>query len=566
MLRYCKPIGVFMSLIGSRIGKSVGAFGFDRIQDFLILVMRLGWRRYGFILLSKVADARLRRILAVLTAVAVALVGNSIFMIGSLAAIRKGQFDAGASHGASEVVALESKNQSVTGMSHLDRPIGNFQNEVERKQTSRAASKQLINSRARPPAAIAAEDVATKSRSVLAGRESVRAKPTSGSSMSRQLDQQPEVEQVGTMMMPTLPLAKQRVKRVAFAEPNAQQDVEEENTADSAPPEPATEKSTNQVKRRTSESREANSEVAEPTGSSNEADGPKEVETIGVPPPQEQPQFLRNDSVLMTPGDYQWEIGISYARNLNQSPVGQFIEDSAIVGNLRRVNRVLQMPLELRVGLTKDFQGSVSLPIGWANQEVSVSGADLTDGTFGIGDLTLGLTRLIRQGDLTEPNVLGFFSLSIPTGQAALATSLEDPAVALGRGIYSMTVGMTVTKTIDPLVFFYGGGYQHNFEARFAEFGRLNPGNGAFYRLGVGYAVNSSVSLSTAFTGAFLENSELDDRRLGGTSREPLSLRIAATVVTKKKSARKARTVEPFVNLGLNDDATDTILGVTWTY
>lgn len=291
-----------------------------------------------------------------------------------------------------------------------------------------------------------------------------------------------------------------------------------------------------------------------------------ETETIGVPPPKEQPQFLRNDSILMEPGDYQWEIGLSYARNLNQSPIGQVLGQTAIVGNLRRVNRVLQMPIELRLGLTPDLQGSISIPIGLANQEVSIGGAELTDDSFGIGDLSLGLTRLIRQGDLTEPNVLGFLSISIPTGQASLATSLDDPSIALGRGFYTLTTGLTFTRTFDPLVFFSGFGYQHNFVANFSGVGRLNPGNGGFYRLGVGYAVNSNVSLSTAFTGAFLANAEINDVRLGGTSREPLSLRIAATVVNKQKSVKKARTIEPFVNLGLNEDATDTVLGVSWTY
>ena len=347
-----------------------------------------------------------------------------------------------------------------------------------------------------------------------------------------------QVVPIGSMVMPTFAPNQQPVSQVVLQESVAPKNSAEEPRGKRPNPQ-AEEKS--------------------------EAKG-AETETIGVPPPREQPQFLRNDSVLMKPGDYQWEIGFSYARNLNQSPVGQFFGETPVVGNLRRVNRVLQMPIELRVGLTEDLQGSISLPIGLANQEISIGGAELTDDSFGIGDLSLGLTRLIRQGELSEPNVLGFLSLSIPTGQSSLATSLDDPSIALGRGFYSLTTGLTFTRTFDPLVFFSGFGYQHNFEANFSGVGRLNPGNGGFYRLGVGYAVNSNVSLSTAFTGAFLGNAEINDARLGGTSREPLSLRIAATVVNKQKTARKARTIEPFVNLGLNEDATDTILGVSWTY
>ncbi len=366
------------------------------------------------------------------------------------------------------------------------------------------------------------------------------------------------VTRIGSMAMPAVAPRQNVVNQVVLQESVPIKRSDEESS----------------VKRPTSQAEEKpEPKASEPKASEPKASEPKasetkasETETIGVPPPKEQPQFLRNDSILMEPGDYQWEIGLSYARNLNQSPVGQFLGETAIVGNLRRVNRVLQMPIELRLGLTPDLQGSISMPIGLANQEVSIGGAELTDDSFGIGDLSLGLTRLIRQGDLTEPNVLGFLSISIPTGQASLATSLDDPSIALGRGFYTLTTGLTFTRTFDPLVFFSGFGYQHNFEANFEGVGRLNPGNGGFYRLGVGYAVNSNVSLSTAFTGAFLANAEINDIRLGGTSREPLSLRIAATVVRKQKSVKKARTIEPFVNLGLNEDATDTVLGVSWTY
>lgn len=612
MLRYLKPIGSTLSWMRGKMRKTGIPFRVDmsfrllsdavewgsacfktclivvgnhatncwsRVRDFVRHAVRLGWKSQGFKMLVLSADARLRRLTAMLTAVAVALVIFSTFMISSLGGSRKNAGGVRTVQGATQVVAVESKGRGVTSPSQVRRPAEKARVEMEQKHSA-AVINRPDKSTDLPVVAIVNDDQPIKTQSAQlppvgtrpvpestpfapqsqsaytaikrsnydqpmhSDRESVQRVSTAAFNLPREPEQTTTVKRVGTMVLPPLPAGEHPVMRVASVEPVAQKSSEEEKARKPA----------------------AATAATEPAKPANEAKGAGEAETIGVPPPREQPQFLRNDSVLMTPGDYQWEIGVSYARNLNQSPVGQIIGESSFVGNLRRVNRVLQMPLELRIGLTENLQGSVSLPVGWANQEISIATAGLTDESFGIGDLTLGLTRLIRQGDLTEPNILGFFSLSIPTGQSSLATSLDDPSIALGRGFYSMTTGLTVTKTIDPLVFFFGGGYQHNFEASFSQVGRLNPGNGAFYRLGVGYAVNSNVSLSTAFTGAFLDKAELNDIRLGGTAREPLSLRIAATVVNKKKSVRKARTVEPFVNLGLNEDATDTILGVTWTY
>jgi len=548
-----------------------------RFQDFVRHAVRLGYSSQGFKMLLTSADTRLTRVMAVLTTAALALMFLSIYMFGTVAAARKTRVGVRSVHRPTEVAHVESKSRMLTSTNQLDRPAGKIQDEAERERTA-APINRPDDSSDRPLVAIVNDDQSGTNKSAKgtsdrmrpvvestsfvprnqlattaiappsgarpmpSGRDSGLPVSTAAFESPGQFDHSSAVKQLGTMVLPPLPLAENPVMKVTSVEPVAEKNADDERTRKRAAP--ATETAT----------------------TANEAKGSGEAETIGVPPPREQPQFLRNDSVLMTPGDYQWEVGFSYARNLNQTPIGQIIGDSSFVGNLRRVNRVLQMPLELRIGLTEDLQGSVSLPIGWANQEISVAAAGLTDESFGIGDLTLGLTRLIRRGDLSEPNILGFFSLSIPTGQSSLATSLDDPSIALGRGFYSMTTGLTVTKTIDPLVFFFGGGYQHNLEASFSSVGRLNPGNGAFYRLGVGYAVNSSVSLSTAFTGAFLDNAELNDIRLEGTSREPLSLRIAATIVNKKKSVRKPRTVEPFVNLGLNEDATDTVVGVTWTY
>jgi hypothetical protein len=301
--------------------------------------------------------------------------------------------------------------------------------------------------------------------------------------------------------------------------------------------------------------------------STDESGEGKGDEKLGVPPPKEQPQFLRNDSVLLKPGAYQWEVGISYAFNASQLPIGQEIEGTSIVANVRQVNRTLQFPVELRLGITERLQGAISLPIGWTNAEVSVAGLDEIDNNFGIGDLGLSFSRLIREGDADKATILGVFAMTAPTGEASPAATLQDPSSFLGRGYFSCTTGLTAIRSFDPIVLFGGFGYIHNFEGDFGDLGQIDPGEGGFYRLGIGFAVNSKVSLSTAFSGAFVGDTTINGRRLGGTSREPLSLRLAATILNRNgKDNRRDKTFEPSVTFGLNEDSVDSVFGLSWTY
>ena len=95
----------------------------------------------------------------------------------------------------------------------------------------------------------------------------------------------------------------------------------------------------------------------------------------------------------------------------------------------------------------------------------------------------------------------------------------------------------------------------------------VDPGDQAFYRFGVGFAVNPKMTFSAAFRGAYVADNRVDKVRIPGSGREPMQLRLATTIVRDKKSYRNtARTVEPFVDFGLTEGAVDSIFGVGWTY
>lgn len=298
--------------------------------------------------------------------------------------------------------------------------------------------------------------------------------------------------------------------------------------------------------------------------------GAKQPEAIGVPPPRPQPQFLRDTSVLLDPGEYQFEYGVSYTTNSQTTAIGINVNDNTLVTSLKTLTRTATVPIEFRVGCRNDTQAFVSLPFGYNLQQISIANtADSNDG-IGVGDLTFGCTRVLRKPQPEKFTILGNISASAPTGLAQLSSIQQVPGVALGSGYWTLSGGMVFIKTIDPIAAFVGLNYVNTFESTINNLD-LQPGNIFSYRFGVGYAINSRVTVSSSFNGAYISELEVGRQLLPGSAREPLTVRIAATILSKGpslvgQSKGRRRTTEPFIAMGVTDAAPDTNFGVKWTY
>jgi hypothetical protein len=112
----------------------------------------------------------------------------------------------------------------------------------------------------------------------------------------------------------------------------------------------------------------------------------------------------------------------------------------------------------------------------------------------------------------------------------------------------------------DPVVLFYGLGMERYFESRYSGID-IEPGPEYSYTLGVGFAVNDRVTLSSRFRGSYIEETEANGLRVLGSNQEPMTLRFSATV-----SKPCHRIVEPFVEFGLTDDSVSSFFGVIWTF
>lgn len=284
--------------------------------------------------------------------------------------------------------------------------------------------------------------------------------------------------------------------------------------------------------------------------------------TFGRKPESNALQFLRQQDVLLAQGAWQFDTGLVYTLFENNFPLPLFDQVTGDVsdvldGLVRR--RLLYTPLAARYGLTRNIQLSATLPMGWSNTQLSTFGASDSTNKGGIGDLTAGASfHLLKSEDLL-PDVIATMDCTAPTGVFSTPIFGQVPGSNLGQGFWAMSGSLLFIHRYDPVIVFYGGGIRHLFEREFNGV-LFSPGEQILYQFGVGFSVNDRVTLSTAFQGFYITNTQLDNVTVAGTNLEPISLRFAATI------ARNCRIIEPFVSIGATRSAPAVNFGLVVTF
>jgi hypothetical protein len=285
------------------------------------------------------------------------------------------------------------------------------------------------------------------------------------------------------------------------------------------------------------------------------------TQTLGEAPPDTRLEFLRKEAILLKPCEWQLDIGFSYM--ISDRRVTAILPPS-IIYDARLRQRLLTMPLEFRYGLTDRIQLFANMPFGWANTENSFPGFSDAQNFGGIGDTNVGASYLLHKSDGTScsPDVITTFGMTAPTGNGnALIGLISTPSTTLGQGYWAGYWNVLAIHKYDPVVVFYGVGSRHYFSRDIEGFTGAKPGDQYIYQLGTGFAINERITLSTIFFGSFITEAQLNDQVVPGTILEPMYVRFATTVTRTNH-----RIIEPFVEIGLTDDAANARAGITWTF
>ena len=173
--------------------------------------------------------------------------------------------------------------------------------------------------------------------------------------------------------------------------------------------------------------------------------------------------LVQSNALLLAPGRGEVSIDFSYSFDLVTQPVfvDLFDEDTeesvTAIGLSSSSNTSTQTVLGFQLGLPFDSQISLSLPLESAksNNSTRVNGGEVDNQLLslsGSGDLRVGILKGIFQEKGWRPDMIASITLDTDTGSS-------DDGVSLGSEANELSIGFSLTKRQDPLVFTLGAGY-----------------------------------------------------------------------------------------------------------
>ncbi len=252
--------------------------------------------------------------------------------------------------------------------------------------------------------------------------------------------------------------------------------------------------------------------------------------------------FLREQLVLSRRGELALELDTFYSTGTRQ----EFVRSDGGVAFIKRTNRTVTTTFIPRYGIIDGLELALAIPFGYAEQEINFGvGRSRTD-DFGLGDIAGTLRYQLWSESGARPALI----LDLD------GKSRSRSAPLLGTDHWNVGGGVTLVKTLDPVVFFGRLGYTATLERE----GR-DPGDEIRYEAGMGFSLNDRVSFKMQVGGAAVGRAKLDGREIAGSSLDIISLLFAVTT-----RATRHLFVEPVVSIGLTEDTPDVVAGVDLVY
>jgi len=197
------------------------------------------------------------------------------------------------------------------------------------------------------------------------------------------------------------------------------------------------------------------------------------LESLGPEPEEEEDLssiYLRNTSVILAPGTWDLEVGLDYRRG-KEGP----LDDSDLT-------RQFRMPMTARFGISRRWEGSVSVPLIYSYRELWDGVSLNSDEAIGFGDVTAGASVQLAEEKPSWPEMVGTIQVRAPTGRDPYRGAGDE--AALGAGHWMVATNLQFVRVTDPLVLFWGIGYIHQFSERSAG-QKYEPGEAVTYNMGL---------------------------------------------------------------------------------
>jgi|GEM_PF-3313599 len=303
--------------------------------------------------------------------------------------------------------------------------------------------------------------------------------------------------------------------------------------------------------------------------------------TIGDKPSERIPEemFLREEKVLIPKGKGEIEINLLY---LNRDISAPLLGPDKV--------RSLTPSITGRYGITNNWLGFITVPyvINWRELQLDVNAPTKNFKNYGLGDISFGTNFQLLNEGAKRPSVMLSLSAVAPTGKSPYI--MQENLEPIGKGHWQLIPGVSIVKTIDPVVLFGSLYYAYIFPASITQQtqttqntlnqsasdeadqttgtataaqttrGQVKPGDSVNLVFGTGFALNEKVALSFKVLGSFILRDKLNRKEVGEFKTPFYFYSIIDYMLFKHGY------IEPSVAFGMTKDATDFLLSLSYVH
>ena len=250
--------------------------------------------------------------------------------------------------------------------------------------------------------------------------------------------------------------------------------------------------------------------------------------------------FLRDQKILFLKGEVEYEL--SFATSTDTQHNVRF--NNLVVPTLSSYSTNLSFMV--RYALTNNFEINLSVPFSHVETDYeflfleSPTPEISNSRDSGVGDVETGLRYQWFREQGRRPDI----SLS-------LLYKSDSGSESIGSNDSSLSFKTTLVKTIDPAVFFFELGYDYTWENE-----GVDRGNAIFTTFGTGFSLNDRVSYNVQYNVRVVDEVRSEGIAIKGTDRDAASVQFGSTIRLSKDVY-----FEPFLDIGLSDDANDVSVG-----
>lgn len=288
---------------------------------------------------------------------------------------------------------------------------------------------------------------------------------------------------------------------------------------------------------------------------------------------------LFSDRLTIEPG-----INYSYSDRSQLALRGFLALDAIFLGEINVDNvksHITTFDLSTRYGLTDRLELGLNIPFVYRSSTYSSTGvesgptlSELSADEAGLGDISASLSYRLLPETQTRPDVVMSMGVRAPTGTDpyGIATR-EDPTntnltvpteLPTGNGVWAVTTGVSLLKTLDPAIVFTNLGYTYNIEESFDDIsasdgrqpGKVKLGDSIRAGFGTAFALNERLSLALSYSHEYIQKSETTQ---GGATNEVVGSDASVGVFSLggTYALNDSTSVVTSLGVGLTDDASD---------